>query len=76
MVTVSPIPTYTNDVYTVNDILPFEISVPYKDTQKYMVQFQRTGGNGRVWVSGKINTNTGMVISSTLGRINHPQHQL
>ncbi len=62
---------YNNDVGTSNDILHFEFSVPYKDTQRYMQElFQKTGTNGRVWVSGKINTKTGMVITSTLGRMN------
>jgi hypothetical protein len=71
MATKSPISTYNNDADTANDMLPFEFSMPYKDTQRYMVDlFQKTGGNGRVWVSGKINTKTGMVTSSTLGRIN------
>lgn len=63
--------TYDDHADTSNDILPFELSVPYKDTQRYMQElFQKTGGNGRVWISGKINTKTGMVTSSTLGRMN------
>jgi hypothetical protein len=76
MSTVSPMSTYGDHSDTADDILPFEFSMPYKDTQRYMQElFQKTGINGRVWVSGKINTKTGMVTSSSLGRINQPQHQ-
>jgi hypothetical protein len=76
MVTVSHVPTYDNYVDSANDILPFEFSIPYKDLQNYMQElFQKTGINGRVWCSGKINTKTGMVTSSNVGRINQHQQQ-
>ena len=53
MSTVSTMSTYGDDAYTSNDILSFECSLPYKDIQRYMQDlFQKTGGNGRVWVSG------------------------
>jgi hypothetical protein len=73
---VSTVSTHDNHAYTSNDILPFEFSVPYKDTQRYMQGlFQKTGGDRRVWFNGKINTKTGVVTSSNVGRINQPQHQ-
>ena len=49
------------------DILNFQFSVFYKDLQKHMASlFQKAGGGGKVWFSGKIDTKTGKVISSDL----------
>ncbi len=65
-----------NDVYITKEILKFEFSMFYKDVQKYMaVLFRKQGGNGKVWFSGKIDKKTGVVISSTLGKINQHQQQ-
>ncbi len=64
MVTSPTVPTYDNCVDTSSDILPFEFSMFYNDIQIHMnALFQKTGDNGRVWFSGKINTKTGVVVS-------------
>jgi hypothetical protein len=66
--------TNDNDVDTANDIFHFEFFVFYKDLQKHMVSlFQSKVGSGKVWFSGTIDKNTGLVISSNLGRINQQQ---
>jgi hypothetical protein len=51
-------------------IISFEHSFRFDDVRRYMVPlFNKIGDDGRVWFSGKIDKNTGMVISSKLGRL-------
>jgi len=54
-------PSYDNDI----DILPFEISWSFRELRNYSAPLHsKIGDNGRVWFSGKINKNTGKVISA------------
>ena len=47
------------------DILPFEVSWPFRELRNYSAQLHsKIGDNGRVWFSGTINKNTGKVISA------------
>ncbi|MER5174860.1 MAG: hypothetical protein ABJB76_03815 [Candidatus Nitrosocosmicus sp.] len=70
MVTVSPVSTYNNEVDTASDILPFEFFMFYKELQKHMAPlYQKMGERAKIWFNGKINTKTGVVIYSTLGRV-------
>ena len=52
------------------DILSFEFSLPYKKLQNHMALFKKKGSSGKVWFSGKINKNTGDLISSKIGSLN------
>jgi len=46
------------------DILPFEFSWSFKEVRNYLTPLYRTtGDSGRIWFSGRINKNTGEVIS-------------
>jgi hypothetical protein len=45
-------------------ILPFEFSWSFKEVRNYLTPLYRTtGDSGRIWFSGRINKNTGEVIS-------------
>ena len=62
---------YDKDTDTANDILPFEFFVIYNKLQKYMSSlFYSKSNSQQVWFNGIINKNTGIVVSSNLGRIN------
>jgi hypothetical protein len=59
--------TNENDI----DILPFEFSMIYRELRNHLTPlYTKIGDHGKVWFSGKINKNTGVVVSSNLGRIN------
>jgi hypothetical protein len=59
--------TNENDI----DILPFEFSMIYRELRNHLAPLHtKIGDHGKVWFSGKINKNTGVVVSSNLGRIN------
>jgi hypothetical protein len=59
--------TNENDI----DILPFEFSMIYRELRNHLAPiYTKIGDGGKVWFSGKINKNTGVVVSSNLGRIN------
>jgi hypothetical protein len=64
----------SNDVKTVNKILVFEFCKPYGEVSEYLGSFSQFDGSADVWFSGKIDTGTGMVVSSGYGRIMQ-QHQ-
>ena len=65
-------PSYDNDI----DILPFEFSWPFRELRNYSAPLHsKIGDNGRVWFSGKINKNTGKVISQHFGRLNQLDQQ-
>lgn len=56
------------------NILPFEISWIFREIRSYMAPlYSKIGDNGRVWVSGLIDKNTGKVISRNFGRLNQQQ---
>jgi hypothetical protein len=59
--------TNENDI----DILPFEFYMIYRELRNHLTPlYTKIGDGGKVWFSGKINKNTGVVVSSNLGRIN------
>jgi hypothetical protein len=64
-----------HNINTTSEVLNFEFSVYYRDLQKYMASlFQKSGDNGNVWLNGKIDRKTGVVISLNFGRMNQHQH--
>jgi hypothetical protein len=59
-----------------DDILDFEFSIVFGDIQKYMSLLHgRFDNDGKVWLSGLIDRNTGEVVHAGLGRINGEQPQ-
>jgi len=65
-------PSYDNDT----DTLPFEYSKSYKEIRNYLTPlYSKIGDNGRIWFSGRINKNTGEVISHNFGRLNQQQRR-
>jgi hypothetical protein len=64
---------YDKDTDTANNILPFEFFVSYRELQNHVSSFQYKSNSGKVWFSGKINKNTGEVMSSNVGRIDDQQ---
>ena len=66
--------TYDNDLDTSNDILDFEFSMLFRELRYHLAPLHsKIGDQGKVWFSGKINKNTGIVVSSNLGRMNTQQ---
>jgi hypothetical protein len=57
-------------------ILKFEFALKFIDIRQYMAPLHKAiGDSGKVWFSGKINKNTGKVISSSLGRLSQRQEK-
>jgi hypothetical protein len=58
------------------DVMDFEFHMLYGRVSKYMAPlFQKIGDGGKVWFCGKIDKNTGKVISSSLGRLSQQQEK-
>ena len=56
-------------------IIDFEFCRPYKDINTYIKSLQQYGDSADVWFSGKIDTSTGMIVSSGYGRIRQHKEQ-
>jgi len=71
---VSTISENKNKIDTTNEFLSFEFSMRYMDVQRHMAAlFQKSGINERVWINGKIDRKTGIVIDPNLGRLGQQQ---
>jgi len=68
--------TYNPSNDTDTDTLSFEFSWSFKEVRNYLTPLYRTiGDNGRIWFGGRINKNTGQIISHHFGRLNQQQRQ-
>jgi hypothetical protein len=66
--------TYDYDMDASNDILPFEFSMIFRELRYHLAPlYSKIGDREKVLFCGKINKNTGIVVSSNLGRIDTQQ---